>query len=260
MLYNGEKIGSGHPPEVDIAVDPIDGTTLLSEGKSGSLSVIALAPQGTMFNPGPCVYMEKLVVGPDAAGAVDLDAPVADNIAAVAKAKKKKPQDVTVIMLDRPRHDEIKKQVRKVGARLQLITDGDVSAAVLAAWPERREVDMLLGIGGTPEGVSAACAVKSLEGEILGRLWPRNDEEREKTVEMGYDVQRVLTTDDLIATDDSFFVCTGITDGQLLEGVYFESEGATTDSLVMRSKSGTIRVIKAHHRLEKLRTYASIEY
>jgi fructose-1,6-bisphosphatase II len=260
MLYNGERIGSGSPPEVDVAVDPIDGTTLLSEGRSGSLSVIALAPRGTMFNPGPCVYMEKLVVGPEAAGVVDLDAPVADNLEAVAKAKGKETRDVTVIMLDRERHDDLKRQVREAGARLRLITDGDVSAAVLAAWPERTDVDMLLGIGGTPEGVTATCAVKALGGEILGRLWPRNDKERATAEDMGYDLEQVLTTEDLVSSDDSFFVCTGVTDGQLLEGVSFERGGATTDSLVMRSKSGTLRMIKARHRLEKLRNYASIEY
>lgn len=260
MLYNGEKIGTGHAPEVDIAVDPIDGTTLLSEGRSGSLSVIALAPRGTMFNPGPCVYMEKLVVGPEAAGVIDLDAPVADNIEAVAKAKGKEPRDVTVIMLDRERHDDLKRQVRAAGARLLLITDGDVSAAVLAAWPDRRDVDMLLGIGGTPEGVTATCAVKALGGEILGRLWPRNDEERAEAERMGYDLKQVLTTEELVSSDDTFFVCTGVTDGQLLEGVSFDRGGATTDSLVMRSKSGTLRMIKARHRLEKLRDYASIDY
>jgi fructose-1,6-bisphosphatase II len=260
MLYNGESIGTGHAPQVDVAVDPIDGTTLLSEGRSGSLSVIALAPRGTMLDPGPCVYMEKLVVGPDAAGAVDLDASVAENIEAVAKAKGKEPRDVTVIMLDRERHEDFKRQIREVGARLRLITDGDVSAAVLAAWPERTDIDMLLGIGGTPEGVTAACAVKALGGEILGRLWPRNDDERAETQKMGYDLSRVLTTDDLVDTDDCFFVCTGVTDGQLLEGVSFESGGASTHSLVMRSKSGTLRMIKARHRLEKLRNYASIEY
>jgi fructose-1,6-bisphosphatase II len=260
MLFNGERIGTGSPPAVDVAVDPIDGTKLLSEGRSGSLSVIALAPRGTMFNPGPCVYMEKLVVGPEAAGVIDLDAPVADNIEAVAKAKGKEPRDVTVIMLDRERHDDLKRQVRAAGARLRLITDGDVSAAVLAAWPERRDVDMLLGIGGTPEGVTATCAVKALGGEILGRLWPRNDEERSEAEQMGYDLKQVLTTEELVASDDCFFVCTGVTDGQLLEGVSFDRGGATTDSLVMRSKSGTLRMIKARHRLEKLRDYASIDY
>lgn len=260
MLYNGEKVGTGNPPEVDVAVDPIDGTTLLSEGRSGSLAVIALAPRGTMLDPGPCVYMEKLVVGPEAAGVVDLDASIADNLEAIGKAKGKDPRDVTVIMLDRERHDDYKRQIREVGARLQLISDGDVSAAVLAAWEDRREVDVLLGIGGTPEGVTAACAVKALGGQILGRLWPRNDEEKRAAEEGGYDPDKVLTTDDLVSSDDCFFVCTGVTDGQLLEGVSYDHGGANTDSLVMRAKSGTIRIIKARHRLEKLRDYAAIEY
>ena len=260
MLYNGENIGTGHPPKVDIAVDPIDGTRLLSEGRPGALSVIALSPRGTMFDPGPCVYMEKFVVGPDAVGVVDLDAPVADNLAAVAKAKGKDVRDLTVIMLDRDRHEDLKRQVREAGARLQLITDGDVAAAVLASWEARPEVDALIGIGGTPEGVTAACAVKALGGEILGRLWPRNDQERATALELGYELDKPLTTSDLVASDDVFFGSTGITPGQLIDGVTFDGHGAITESLVMRSKSGTIRLVKARHRLEKLREYASIDY
>lgn len=259
-LFRGERVGSGQPPQVDMAVDPIDGTRLLSEGRPGAVSVLALAPRGTMFDPGPCVYMEKLVVGAEAAGTVDLDAPVADNLASIAKAQGKEVQDVTIIMLDRERHDDLKRQVREAGARLQLITDGDVSAALLAAWVQRPEVDALIGIGGTPEGVSAACAVKALGGEMLGRLWPRGDQERSGAEALGYDVAKVLTTDDLVSSDDCFFVTTGITDGQLLEGVSFDSGGATTQSLVMRSRSGTIRTVTARHRLEKLRQYAAIDY
>ena len=259
MLYNGEAIGTGHPPAVDIAVDPIDGTRLLAEGRPGSLSVLAMAPRDTMFDPGPCVYMEKVVVGPDAVGVVDMDAPVIENLSAIAKAKGKEVRDLTVIMLERDRHEDLKRQIREAGARLDLITDGDVAAAVLAAWDER-PVDVLIGIGGTPEGVTAACAVKALGGEILGRLWPRNDLERAAAEEAGYDLTRVLTTDDLVRTEDCFFVCTGITEGQLVEGVTFDGKGAVTESLVMRSKSGTIRLVRARHRLNKLREYAAIDY
>lgn len=260
MLYNGEAIGSGHPPKVDIAVDPIDGTRLLAEGRPGSLSVLAMAPRDTMFNPGPCVYMEKFVVSVEAAGVVDLDAPIGDNLAAVAKAMDKEVRDVTVMMLDRDRHEDLKREIREAGARLQLITDGDVAAAVLAAWDERPAVDVLVGIGGTPEGVTAACAVKALGGEILGRLWPRNEQERRAALDLGYDLTRVLTTDDLVTSDDCFFVCTGITPGQLLEGVSFDHNGAITESLVVRAKSGTIRLVRARHRLEKLREYAAIDF
>lgn len=260
MLYNGEHVGRGTPPEVDVAVDPIDGTRLLAEGRPDALSVIAVAPRGSMFNPGPCVYMEKFVVGPEGRGIVDLDAPVADNLEALAKATGREVRDLTVIMLDRDRHEDLKRQVRDVGARLQLITDGDVAAAVLAAWEQRTSVDALIGIGGTPEGVTAACAVKALGGEILGRLWPRNDAERREAEAQGYDVGRVLTTDDLVADEDCFFATTGVTQGQLVQGVTFDRHGAVTESVVMRGKSGTIRLIRAHHRLQKLRAYASIPY
>ena len=260
MLFNGEEIGTGHPPKVDIAVDPIDGTRLLAEGRPGSLAVLALAPRGTMFNPGPCVYMEKFVVGPEAKGVVDLDAPIGENLHAVAKAMGREVRDLTVVMLDRDRHEDYKRQIREAGARLTLITDGDVAAAIQAAWVERRDVDVLIGIGGTPEGVTAACAVKALGGEILGRLWPRNDAERETAEDEGYDLSQILTTDDLVTSDDVFFTSTGITPGGLVEGVTFDGHGAITESLVMRSKSGTIRVVRARHRLEKLREYAMIEY
>jgi fructose-1,6-bisphosphatase II len=260
MLYNGESVGTGNPPEVDIAVDPIDGTRLLAEGRSGSLAVLAAAPAGTMFDPGPCVYMEKLVVGPDAADVVDLDRSLAENLEAVAQATNREVRDLTVIMLDRDRHEEAKRQVREAGARLQLITDGDVAGGILAAWDERAEVDMLYGIGGTPEGVITACAVKALGGQHLGRLWPRNDEERQAALDAGYDLDQVLTVDDLVASEDCFFACTGITPGQLVQGVRFRGKGAITQTLVMRGKSGTVRLITARHRFEKLRQYASVAY
>ena len=260
MLYNGERVGSGSAPEVDIAVDPVDGTRLLAEGRPGSLAVIAAAPQGTMFDPGPCVYMEKLCVDAEAADVVDLDAPLSENLANIAKAKSREVRDLTVIMLDRDRHEEAKREIREAGARLQLITDGDVAAAILAAWDERPSVDILYGIGGTPEGVTAACAVKALGGELLGRLWPRNDEERAKAVDAGYDLEAQLTVDELVNSEDCFFACTGITPGQLVEGVTFDGLGAVTESLVMRGKSGTVRAIRARHRFEKLREYASVDY
>ncbi len=260
MLYNGERVGTGNLPKVDIAVDPVDGTRLLAEGRPGSLAVLAAAPSGTMFNPGPCVYMEKIVVGPDAADAVDLDAPIGDNLRAIAKAKHREVRDLTVIMLDRDRHEEYKRQIREVGARLQFITDGDVAAGILAAWDERPEADVLYGIGGTPEGVTTACAVKALGGRILGRLWARSDEERATAEAQGYDVDAVLDTDDLVSSEDAFFACTGITPGQLVGGVTFDGHGATTETLVMRAKSGTVRVVKARHRFRKLREYASIAY
>ncbi len=260
MLFNGEAVGTGHSPKVDIAVDPIDGTRLLAEGRPGSIAVIAAAPGSAMFDPGPCVYMEKLVVGPDAVDAIDLDVPIGENLTRIAKAKQREVRDLTVVMLDRDRHEDAKREVREAGARLQLITDGDVAGAILAAWDERPTVDVLYGIGGTPEGVTTACAVKALSGRILGRLWPRNDEERQAAIDAGYDLDRVLDTDDLVTGDDCFFAATGITPGQLLRGVSFDGHGATTESLVMRGKSGTVRVIRARHRLSKLREYASITY
>lgn len=260
MLYNGEKVGTGNPPEVDLAVDPVEGTRLLAEGRPGALAVLAAAPAGTMFDPGPCVYMEKLVVGPEAADVIDLDRPLTDNLNAVAKATSKEVRDLTVIMLDRDRHDDAMRQVRECGARLTLITDGDVAGGLLAAWEERPQVDMLYGIGGTPEGVITACAVKALGGRMLGRLWPRNDSERSAAEDAGYDVDAVLDMDDLVSADDCSFACTGVTPSQLLRGVTFDRFGATTESLVMRSKSGTVRQITARHRLKKLRGYSSIGY
>ncbi len=260
MLFNGERVGTGQPPQVDLAVDPVDGTRLLAEGRPGAIAVLAAAPAGALFDPGPCVYMEKLVVGAEAADAVDLDRPLTENLAAVARALGRDVSDITVMMLDRDRHEEAKAAIRRAGARLQLIPDGDVAGAILAAWDERPQVDVLYGIGGTPEGVTSACAVKALGGQILGRLWARNDAEAGAARDAGYDLSQQLTVDDLVTSEDSFFACTGITNSQLLKGVLFDGIGAVTHSLVMRSKSGTVRTIEARHRLKKLREYAAVQY
>jgi fructose-1,6-bisphosphatase II len=251
MLYNGEVVGDGSPPQVDIAVDPIDGTTLTSKGRGGAVAVIAVSEQGTMFDPGPCVYMEKIAVGPDAAGTVDLRASVTDNLRAVAAAKGIDVTEVTATVLDRPRHDDLVAEIRDAGARIRLIGDGDVAAAIATAWPESG-VDILFGIGGTPEGVIAAAALKCMGGELIGRLWPRDDAERAAAVAAGYDLDRVLGTDDLVAGDNCFFSATGITDGNLLQGVHYDRSGATTQSLVMRSRSGTVRLVEARHRADKI--------
>jgi fructose-1,6-bisphosphatase II len=259
MLYNGEQIGDGNPPKVDIAVDPIDGTTLTSLGRPNAISVIALSERDTMFNPGPCVYMEKVATGAEAADAIDLTASVKANLKWVAKALRKDVADVTAVILDRPRHEHIIRECRDAGARIRLIPDGDVAGAISTAWPESG-ADILFGIGGTPEGVIAACALKCLGGAMQGRLWPRNDEERQKAVDAGYDLDQVLTLDDLVSGEDVFFAATGITDGELLRGVRFRGDGATTQSLVMRSKSGTIRKMDATHRWQKLMRYSSINF
>jgi fructose-1,6-bisphosphatase II len=259
MLYNGEEIGDGTPPEVDIAVDPVDGTTLTAKGMPNAISVVALSDRGTMFDPGPVVYMEKLAVGPEAAGVVDFEAPLADNLQAVARAKGADVADLTVCILDRTRHHDLVRQIRDAGARVKFITDGDVAGAIMAA-REGTGVDMLVGIGGTPEAVIAACALKCLDAAMFGRLWPRNDEERRAAVEQGYDLDKVLTIDDLVTGDNVFFAATGVTDGELLRGVRFDRRGALTQSLSMRSKSGTSRQIDARHQLSKLSRYASIDY
>ncbi|HEV7862993.1 MAG TPA: class II fructose-bisphosphatase [Acidimicrobiia bacterium] len=259
MLYNGESIGDGHPPQVDIAVDPIDGTTLTSLGRPNAIAVIALSERGTMFNPGPCVYMEKIATGPEAADAIDLTASVKANLKWVAKALRKDVADVTAVILDRDRHAQIIKECREAGARIRLIPDGDVAGAISTAWPESG-ADILFGVGGTPEGVIAACALKCLGGVIQGRLYPRDDDERQKALDMGYDLDKVLTLDDLVSGEDVFFSATGITDGELLRGVRFRGDGANTQSLVMRSKSGTIRKIDATHRWKKLMRYSSINF
>ncbi len=259
MLFNGERIGDGTPPRTDIAVDPIDGTTPTALGRGGALSVIAVSERGTMFNPGPCVYMEKLAVGPRSAGMIDISRPPEENLRAVAKAKGTSVRDVTAVILDRPRHADLIAQVRATGARIRLITDGDVAGAIATAWPDSG-VDILFGIGGTPEGVIAAAALKSMGGEIQGKLWPRDAAERQAAVDAGYDLDALLTTDDLVQGDNCFFAATGITDGELLSGVRYNEAGATTQSLVMRSKSGTVRLIAARHPLHKLSTYSAIKF
>jgi fructose-1,6-bisphosphatase II len=259
MLYNGEEIGNGQDPQVDIAVDPVDGTTLTAKAMPNAISVVALSERGTMFNPGPCVYMDKLAVGPEAAGAVDFEAPLTDNLLAVAKAKGVDVRDLTVCVLDRPRHEQIIREVREAGARIKFITDGDVAGAIMAA-REGTGVDLMVGIGGTPEGVLAACALKCLDGAMFGKLYPRNDEERRAALEQGYDLDQVLTIDDLVRGDNVFFAATGVTDGELLRGVRFDRHGALTQSLSMRSKSGTTRLIDARHKLTKLSRYASIDF
>ena len=257
MLFNGERIGDGSAPQVDIAVDPIDGTTLTSLGRPGAIAVIALSERGTMFDPGPCVYMDKIAVGPDCADVVDIDAPVKANLEAVARAKGEKVQDVTAVILDRDRHKDIIRECREAGARIRLIPDGDIAGAIAVAWRNSGS-DILFGIGGTPEGVTAACALKCLGGAIYGRLWPRDDAERRAALDRGYDLDRVLTTDDLVSGEDVFFAATGVTDGDLLRGVRFWGDGAGTVSLVMRSSSGTIRMIETTHRWNKLRNYPTI--
>jgi fructose-1,6-bisphosphatase II len=260
MLYNGERIGDGSPPEVDIAVDPLEGTRLTAQGQPAALAVIALAERGTMFDPGPCVYMEKIAGAARIADCLSLEAPLTEVIRSVAERKRSEPGDVTVIMLDRPRHTDAVKEVREAGARIRFITDGDVSAALLAV-NQGTGVDLLWGIGGTPEGVLSAAAMKSLGGQLLGRLWPRNDEEREAAIEAGYDLDKVLDVDDLVSGRDVFFAATGVTDGDLIQGVRYLGDGhATSDSLVMRSRSGTVREVKARHDRPKLREVTGGRY
>lgn len=259
MLYNGERIGDGTPPQVDVAVDPIDGTTLTAHGKTNALAVIAVSERGSMFDPGPSFYMDKIAVGPDAKGSIDLTASPTQNLGWVAKALRKSVRDLTVVILDRPRHDGLIAEVRSTGARIRLITDGDVYGGIATAWPEAG-VDVLIGIGGTPEAVITAAALKSMGGELQCRLAPQSEAEREAVLGAGYDLNRILTQDELIEGDNCFFAATGITDGQLLRGVRFDSTGAHTQSLVMRSRSGTVRLIDAHHRMHKLSEISSINY
>jgi fructose-1,6-bisphosphatase II len=260
MLYNGERIGDGSPPEVDIAVDPLEGTTLTAQGQPAALSVIALAERGTMFDPGPCVYMEKLAGGPAIADCLSLTEPLAEVVGRVAERKRTEVGDVTVIMLDRTRHEDAVVELREAGARIRFISDGDVAAALLAV-SEGTGVDLLWGIGGTPEGVLSASAIKCLGGELLGRLWPRDDDERQAAIDAGYELDRVLDVDALVGGDDVFFAATGVTDGDLLQGVRYLSDGhATTDSLVMRSRSGTVREVKARHDRPKLREVTGGRY
>jgi fructose-1,6-bisphosphatase II len=259
MLYNGEQVGDGSPTLTDVAVDPIDGTTLTALGRGNALAVIAVSERGTMYDPGPCVYMEKVAVGPECVGVIDITRPPAENILAVAKAKGTTPRDVTVVILDRPRHEDLISEIRGTGARIRLIPDGDVAGAISTAWTESG-ADVLFGIGGTPEGVIAAAALKCMGGELQGRLWPRNDDERQAALDAGYDLERVLSTDDLVRGDNCFFAATGITDGELLKGVHFSRRGASTQSLVMRSKSGTVRLVNAQHQLSKLAGFSAIDF
>jgi fructose-1,6-bisphosphatase II len=261
MLFNGERIGDGSPPATDIAVDPIDGTTLASEGRGGALAVIAVSERGRMFDPGPCFYMEKIAVGSRGAGAIDITKTPTQNLSSLAEALGRPVRDLTAVILDRPRHAELIAEVRENGARIRLITHGDVAAAIATGRSDTTGADVLLGIGGTPEGVLAAAALKCMGGEIQGRLWPRNDDERAALVNAGYDLDQVLCNDDLVAGDNCFFAATGITDGDLLRGVrYLEDGGATTESLVMRSRSGTIRRVDAMHPLHKLAEFSSIPF
>jgi len=246
MLYNGERVGDGSGAEYDVAVDPIDGTTLASKGMANAISVIAAAQRGAMFDPSAVFYMEKLATGPEAADLVDITAPVGENIRRVAKAKKEPTSSVTVVILDRPRHEKLAQEIRDAGARIKYITDGDVAGAVMAA-REGTGVDLLMGIGGTPEGIIAACAMKCLGGVIQGRLYPRNDDERQKAIQAGHDLDRVLTTNELVTGDEVFFAATGITDGELLRGVRYSGVRMTSNSIVMRGRSRTIRLIDSEH-------------
>jgi fructose-1,6-bisphosphatase II len=259
MLFNGEEVGDGSGPAVDVAVDPIDGTTLMSKGMPNALAVLAVADRGAMFDPSAVFYMEKLAVGPEAADVIDLAAGVAENLRRIARVKRSEVSELTVCILDRSRHTDLVQQVRDAGARIRFITDGDIAGAISAA-REQSDVDVLMGIGGTPEGIVAACALKCMGGAMHARLWPRDEAEREKAVAAGHDLDRVLTTDDLVRGENSFFVATGITSGDLLRGVRYRAGGAYTQSIVMRSKSGTIRVIDSYHRLEKLARYAVVDF
>jgi fructose-1,6-bisphosphatase II len=260
MLYNGEQIGDGSPPEVDVAVDPLEGTRLTALGQPSALAVVALAERGSMFDPGPCVYMEKIAGGPDIADLLDLDRPLGETLELVARRRGSAVSDLMVIMLDRERHTEAIAAIREVGARIRFITDGDVSAALLAV-TDGTGIDLLWGIGGTPEGVLSAAAIKSMGGQMLGRLWPRDDDERRRAEEEGYDLSQVLDVDRLVSGNDVFFAATGVTDGDLLQGVRYEvGAAATTESLVMRSRSGTVRKVQARHNRVKLRELTGTRY
>lgn len=259
MLYNGEAVGDGTGPDVDFAVDPIDGTTLMSKGSPGAISVLAVAERGAMFDPSAVFYMHKIAVGPEAAGVVDISVPISENIRRVAKAKGLHKSDLTVCILDRPRHADLIQQVRDAGARIRLISDGDVAGAIAAARPDSG-TDILVGIGGTPEGIIAAAAMRCMGGEIQGKLAPKDDEEKHKAIDAGHDLDRVLGTEDLVSGENVFFCATGVTDGDLLRGVRYFGGGASTHSIVMRSKSGTVRMIDAYHRLTKLREYSSVDF
>ncbi len=259
MLFNGEIVGTGKPPLVDLAVDPIDGTRPLADGFLNSIATVSIAPRDTMYNPGPFVYMDKIAVDPQAKGLIDIEAPLEDNLEKIAKSEGKSIKDVTVIILQRPRHDELIRKVRQIGARIRLIPDGDVAAALMTCLPESG-IDALLGIGGTPEGVLAACALRAMGGEIQGKLFIRNEEEKKLGLEMEYDLDKVITMDDLVSSNDVFFAATGITDGELLSGVRYSGQAAETQSLVIRGRTGTVRWITAKHNLKKLNPISEIEY
>lgn len=259
MLYNGEHVGNGSPPEVDVAVDPIDGTRPLAFGRTNSIATVSIAPRGSMFDPGPFVYMNKIAVGPQAKGKIDFEASVAENLKIVAKAMGKDIEDLTTIVLDRPRHEKLVADIRKLGARIRLIPDGDVAAALMTALPDTG-IDVLIGIGGTPEGVLAACALRAMGGEIQGKLYARDEDELRRGREAGYDFEKILTMDDLVSSEDVFFAATGITDGELLKGIKYTGEGARTDSLVVRGLTGTVRRIEATHKLDKLHELSAIKY
>ena len=259
MLYNGENVGNGFPPDVDVAVDPIDGTRPLAFGRSNSLATVAIAPRGTMFDPGPFVYMNKLAVGPEAKGSINIEKSITENLKAIAKATHKDVEDLTTIVLDRDRHNDIIAEIRTAGARIRQIPDGDVAAALMTAWPDSG-VDVLIGIGGTPEGVIAACALRAMGGEIQGKLYARDEAELRRGREAGYDFDKILTMDDLVSSEDVFFAATGITDGELLKGVRYFGDGASTDSLVVRGLTGTVRQISATHRLDKLHRLSAVKY
>lgn len=259
MLFRGEHLGAGGPPEVDLAVDPIDGTRPLALGLSNSIATVAIAPRGTMFNPGPIVYMNKIAVGPIAKNVIDIDAPVSENLKRIAKAKGEEVEHLTAVILDRPRHEDLIAEVRKCGARIKLIPDGDVAGALMTAWPQS-EIDVLLGVGGTPEGILAACGLRAMGGNIQGKLYARNDAELKLGRDLGYDFNKVLTMNDLVSSDDVFFAATGITRGDLLDGVSYFEDSVRTDSLVMRGLTGTVRQILSTHQLEKLSRISQITY
>jgi fructose-1,6-bisphosphatase II len=252
MLYNGERIGDGTPPEMDIAVDPLEGTDLCAKGMPNAIATIACAERGTMFDPGPCVYMLKMATSRDLAHLLDLDRPLAETLKLIAKEKGTDVGDVVVIMLDRPRHEEAMREIRETGARIRLIPHGDVSAS-LSAVTEGSPIDLLWGIGGTPEGVLSAAAIQCVGGQILGRLWPRDDGERQAALDAGYDLDEVLDRDRLVSSDNAFFAATGVTDGEMLQGVHFHGGAAFTESISMRSRSGTVRTVTARHDRAKLR-------
>jgi fructose-1,6-bisphosphatase II len=259
MLYNGEEVGNGSPPDVDVAVDPIDGTRPVAFGRSNSIATVAISPRGSMFDPGPFVYMNKLAVGPEAKGKINIERSITENLKAIAKAKRKDVEDLTTIVLDRDRNEEMIAEIRKSGARIRLIPDGDVAAALMTAWPNSG-LDVLIGIGGTPEGVIAACALRAMGGEIQGKLYARDADELQRGHDAGYDFDKILTMDDLVSSEDVFFAATGVTDGELLKGIRYFGNSASTDSLVVRGMTGTVRQITATHQVDKLRQLSAIKF